>query len=60
MRAPVPALGKAPAVPSHEVETLFQSNGELFSTSSTGMRDLKTGALYVSGLYEEGLLVCRP
>jgi hypothetical protein len=59
-RAPVSASAKAPAVPSHEVETLFQSNGKFFSTSATGLRDSRTGVLYVSGLYEEGLLVCTP
>jgi hypothetical protein len=59
-RAPVSASTKVRAVPSHEVETLFQSNGRFFSTSTTGLRDSRTGALYVPGLYEEGLLVCTP
>ena len=59
-RAPLPASAKAPAVLSHEVETIFQSNGKLFSTSTTGLRDSRTGVLYVSGIFGEGLLVCRP
>lgn len=60
VRADLSASSKAPAVLSHEVETLFQSNGKLFSTSSTGLRDSRTGKLYVTGLYEEGFLVCKP
>jgi len=60
IRAPVPASTKALPVLSHEVETLFQSNGKLWSSSSTGLRDSNTGALYVAGLYEDGLLICRP
>jgi hypothetical protein len=59
-RATVSAASKAPAVRSHEVETLIQSNGELLSTSSTGLRDSRTGKLYVTGLYAEGVLVCKP
>nr|GAT60790.1 predicted protein [Mycena chlorophos] len=43
-----------------QVTTLFQSNGALFSESTTGLRDRK-GALYVAGLYAQpgGLLVCE-
>lgn len=41
------------------VETLFQSDGTVFSSSSTGLRD-PAGALYVTGLYELGMLVCQP
>jgi hypothetical protein len=58
--APVSASTRARAVPSHEVKTLVQSNGRLFSTSATGLRDSTNGALYVTGLYEEGFLVCTP
>jgi hypothetical protein len=42
-----------------KVETLFQSDGTLFSSSATGLRD-SAGVLYVTGLYESGMLVCRP
>jgi hypothetical protein len=59
-RAPVSASSRVAAVDSREVETMFQSNGKFFSTSTTGLRDSRTGALYVPGLYEEGLLVCWP
>ncbi|KAJ7364038.1 hypothetical protein DFH08DRAFT_838150 [Mycena albidolilacea] len=45
---------------THNVETLFQSDGTYFSSSATGLRDATTGALVVSGLYESGVLVCRP
>ncbi|KAJ6505967.1 hypothetical protein DFH09DRAFT_285256 [Mycena vulgaris] len=48
------------AADTHEVKTLFQSNGDLFSSSSTSLRD-SGGALYVTGLYaKEGMLICRP
>lgn len=57
-RAPVSASTRANAVASHEVETLFQSNGQFWSSSTTGLRDSRTGNLYVAGLYEEGLLKC--
>ncbi|KAH7911080.1 hypothetical protein BJ138DRAFT_32752 [Hygrophoropsis aurantiaca] len=60
MRAPLPASTFAPATLSHEVETLFQSNGSAFSSSCTSLRDSEKGILYMVGLYEEGLLVCRP
>ncbi|KDQ57195.1 hypothetical protein JAAARDRAFT_178792 [Jaapia argillacea MUCL 33604] len=59
-KAPVSSMTKATAVASHVVETLFQSNGTGFQTSSSGLRDERTGVLYVVGLYEEGLLVCQP
>ncbi|KAJ6494792.1 hypothetical protein C8R47DRAFT_1117214 [Mycena vitilis] len=45
--------------PTRDVETLFQSDGSVFSSSSTGLRD-PAGTLYVTGLYEPGVLVCRP
>jgi hypothetical protein len=59
-KAPISASSRVSAVLSHDVETLFQSNGTLFQTSSTGLRDARTSALYLVGLYQEGLLVCRP
>ena len=57
---PVPASRKVPRVPGYELRTLYQSDGSEFSSSSTGLRDSKTGVLYVVGLYEEGLMVCTP
>lgn len=57
-RAPLSASTRANAVDSHEIETVFQSNGTFWSSSTTGLRDSKTGNLYVAGLYEEGLLKC--
>ncbi|KAJ7739762.1 hypothetical protein DFH07DRAFT_926855 [Mycena maculata] len=44
-------------ITSTEVDTLFQSDGTGFSSSTTGLRD-STGALYVTGLYTDGILVC--
>ncbi|PFH52954.1 hypothetical protein AMATHDRAFT_55839 [Amanita thiersii Skay4041] len=61
-KAPISAGGLVPAVQGlHPLETVFQSNGDGFSSSSTVLRDDVSGALYVSGLYaEDGVLVCRP
>ena len=58
--APVPASRKVPRVPGYETRTLYQSDGSEFSSSSTGLRDSKTGVLYVVGLYQDGLMVCSP
>ncbi|KAF8920294.1 hypothetical protein CPB85DRAFT_1429099 [Mucidula mucida] len=61
MEAPVSASGKIPSSNSTELSTLFQSTGALLSSSSTGLRDTRSGNLYVTGLYgEPGLLVCTP
>ncbi len=60
MDAPVPASLKVPRVPGYESRTLYQSDGSEFSSSSTGLRDSKTGVLYVVGLYQDGLMVCSP
>jgi hypothetical protein len=57
---PVPASRKVPRVPGYEMRTLYQSDGSEFSSSSTGLRDSKTGVLYVVGLYQDGLMVCSP
>ncbi|KAG6909873.1 hypothetical protein DXG01_014909 [Tephrocybe rancida] len=59
--APISAKGKVPAIAGREVTTLFQSDGSGFSSSSTGLKDPVTGALYITGLYaEDGIIVCRP
>ncbi|KAF7327707.1 hypothetical protein MKEN_00350200 [Mycena kentingensis (nom. inval.)] len=42
---------------SFEVTTLFQSNGSAFSTSSTALR--LDNVLYLTGLYEDGVMLCR-
>jgi hypothetical protein len=60
LQAPISVSSTVSPVLSHEVVTLFQSNGTGFSSSSTALRDLSSGMLYVTGLYEEGLLVCVP
>jgi hypothetical protein len=58
--APVPASRKVPRVPGYDMRTLYQSDGSEFSSSSTGLRDSRTGVLYVVGLYQDGLMVCSP
>ncbi|KAJ4476238.1 arylesterase [Lentinula aciculospora] len=46
---------------NHTVQTLFQSNGNTFPTSSSGLLDTLSGNLYVTGLYaEEGAMICHP
>ncbi|KAG6900683.1 hypothetical protein C0993_004993 [Termitomyces sp. T159_Od127] len=60
-KTPISAMGKVPPVAGREVTTLFQSDGSGFSSSSTGLKDPKSGALYITGLYaEDGVIVCRP
>ncbi|KAF7986409.1 hypothetical protein HWV62_31135 [Athelia sp. TMB] len=60
IHAPISASAKVPAVSSHVVETVFQSNGSMFGTSTTGLRDSKSGVHYIVGLYDQGMLVCKP
>ncbi|KAI0049737.1 hypothetical protein FA95DRAFT_1556417 [Auriscalpium vulgare] len=59
-KAPVSASRKVAEPAGYDLQTLYQSNGTAFSSSSTGMVDDKTGVLYVTGLYDEGMLVCTP
>jgi len=42
----------------YEVKTLYQ--GRAYGTSSAGLWDTNSKTLYAVGLYEEGLLVCKP
>ncbi|PGH35943.1 hypothetical protein GX50_01268 [[Emmonsia] crescens] len=51
--APCPA---APQQPVFYARTLYQSNGEHFPSSSTGIMDSKRGHLLVSALYGKGIL----
>jgi len=55
--APYPAVSRAPVVSSHAVNTLYQSNGSHYSSSSTGVRVGKD--LFVAGLYADGILHCK-
>jgi hypothetical protein len=59
-RAPLSASELAPASLSHEVETMFQSDGSVYGSSSTSLRDSESGILYIVGLYGEGMMVCHP
>ncbi|KAI8369983.1 hypothetical protein BD560DRAFT_397287 [Blakeslea trispora] len=45
-------------VVSGETKTLMQDDGGLYGTSTTGALDLTNSKLVVSGLYEEGVLIC--
>ncbi|KAI6033327.1 hypothetical protein EDC04DRAFT_2897955 [Pisolithus marmoratus] len=59
-RAPLSASAIAPASSTDEVETIFQSDGSVYGISTTGLIDTRTGIFYMTGLYEDGLLVCYP
>ncbi|KAM6504494.1 arylesterase [Amanita muscaria] len=57
--APTSMNGLVAGVPG--MKTVFQSDGQGFSSASTSLRDDRTGAFYVTGLYaDKGFLVCRP
>ncbi|KAI0309816.1 hypothetical protein OF83DRAFT_1157378 [Amylostereum chailletii] len=58
LRAPVSASSKVPSPPNWAMETLYQTNGEGFMTATTALQSEDTDTLYVSGLYEDGLLAC--
>ncbi|THH07065.1 hypothetical protein EW145_g3643 [Phellinidium pouzarii] len=58
--APFSATQRVKAAASHGLTTLYQSDGSKFSGSTTGLRDTRSGTLFVVGLFEEGLLICRP
>ncbi|TFK72893.1 calcium-dependent phosphotriesterase [Pluteus cervinus] len=59
--APVSVHSKVSPSPDYAVKTLFQSDGSVFSTSCTGMRDTVSSVFYISGLYADpGVMVCRP
>jgi Arylesterase len=55
--APYPAVSRAPVVASHAVNTLYQSDGSHYSSSSTGAKAGKD--LFVTGLYADGILHCK-
>ena len=59
-QAPLPASERVRHSKTHKLTTLYQGDGSRFSSSTTGLHDRRTGSLFVTGLYEEGLLVCRP
>ncbi|CAO3660306.1 unnamed protein product [Rhizopus microsporus] len=62
-----PDINKAPKSPSEidiwdistgETRMILQDDGSLYGTSSTGIIDIKHSKLIVSGVFEEGILVC--
>ncbi|KIJ40134.1 hypothetical protein M422DRAFT_49292 [Sphaerobolus stellatus SS14] len=55
--APRPASLRASPSDRYEVRTLYQ--GTKFGTSTTGLWDEGSQTLFVVGLYEDGLLVCK-
>ncbi|CEG74051.1 hypothetical protein RMATCC62417_09321 [Rhizopus microsporus] len=62
-----PDINKAPKSPSEidiwdistgETRMILQDDGSLYGASSTGIIDIKHSKLIVSGVFEEGVLVC--
>ncbi|KAG6330597.1 hypothetical protein ID866_8490 [Astraeus odoratus] len=53
-----PVTFPSSSVPYSEVITLFQSDGTVFQTSTTPLIDRRTGTFYLSGLFQDGMLVC--
>ncbi|KAI0065095.1 hypothetical protein BV25DRAFT_1868884 [Artomyces pyxidatus] len=60
LHAPVSASRRAPVSQKYDVQTVYQSNGTAFQSSSTALRDTESGKIYATGLYEAGILVCSP
>ncbi|KAI5116958.1 hypothetical protein M0805_001362 [Coniferiporia weirii] len=58
--APYSAARRVKAPSGYDLTTVYQGDGSKFSGSTTGLRDVRTGTVLVTGLYEEGLLICRP
>ncbi|KAI0036438.1 hypothetical protein K488DRAFT_82057 [Vararia minispora EC-137] len=60
-QARLPASRKVPK-PSGgwAMETVYQSSGQKgFAASTTALRDVGTGHVFIIGLYEDGVLVCK-
>ncbi|KAJ3925580.1 MAG: hypothetical protein NXY57DRAFT_948943 [Lentinula lateritia] len=61
LNAPLSASTIVPSPANHTVQTLFQSNGKIFTSSTSGLIDTLSGNLYVTGLYaEDGAIICHP
>jgi len=57
-QSPYPITKRAPSHPNYSVQTVFVSDGSVFSSSTTGLWDPEAGRLFVTGLYADGVLVC--
>ncbi|KAF8825081.1 hypothetical protein HHX47_DHR7000207 [Lentinula edodes] len=61
LNAPLSTSTIVPSPANHTVQTLFQSNGKIFTSSTSGLIDTLSGNLYVTGLYaEDGAIICHP
>jgi len=58
-KAPYSAYERADMPDGYEMRTLYQSDGSHFQSSTTGAWDAASKTLYVTGLYQEGLLICQ-
>lgn len=59
-KAPFSASRRVRAPSTHALTTLYQGDGTKFAGSTTALRDERTGTLFVTGLFQAGLLICRP
>lgn len=58
-QASYPASRRVGASASHEIKTLYQGDGTVFGSSTGGLVDSRTGTFFATGLFQEGILVCR-
>ena len=57
-QSPYPITKRTSSHADYSVQTMFMSDGSLFSSSSTGLWDPEAGKLFATGLYADGILVC--
>lgn len=59
-KAPFPASKRVRASSAHVLTTLYQGDGTKFAGSTMALRDERTDTVFITGLFQPGLLVCRP
>jgi hypothetical protein len=57
-QSPYPVTKRAPSHAEYSVQTVFMSDGNVFSSSTTGLWDPQAGKLFTTGLYADGISVC--
>ncbi|KAG8925451.1 hypothetical protein FRC02_009648 [Tulasnella sp. 418] len=56
--APISAYSMAPIVETHTMKSVYQSDGSVYSSSSTIVVDQKAKKFFLVGLYADGILQC--